>query len=385
MRRISRDSWLAIALAVVLIAITVIAVLWQTQEATLPALSSNSNERDGARALRLWLEQIGYRVNSDSNSDFSPPAEAGVIFMLEPFYDSDENHWLLLDGWVKSGGTLVVAGDGPGSEQVFNHYDISTLGFWPETEITVTVQTPLLASPPLEDFSHLDLFFTLVTERDDLLVLLATNGDPVLLTFRLGEGRVILASFIYPFTNAGMKETGNPELIENLLALTGKNRSIWIDEWHHGLGQQAEIVGPQDWLRFTSAGHALLFVAVILFLAFLLQGRNFGRPVPLPRQMARRTPLEYITALANLNRRAGHRSQVLGEYRQSLKQHLARRYRLNPLLPDEEYVLQLANYHPGLDTASLRNLLKRLSKRTVSESELVKLAAETAHWLKDNA
>lgn len=385
MRRFSRDTWLAIGLVSMLIVITGFAVIWQTQKSSLPPLSSASNARDGARALALWLEQIGYQVTRDAGTDFRPPADAGVILVLEPFEDSDVAHWQLLDEWVKSGGTLVAAGEGFGVEQVFNHYNTSTFGVWQAAQVTVTVQTPLLASPPLEDLSHLNLASAFAAERDDLLVLLASDGYPTLLTFRLGEGRVILASFIYPFTNAGLKETGNPELVLNLLAWAGKSRTIWFDEWHHGQGQQAEIVGPQDWLRFTSAGHALLFIAVILFLTFLLQGRNFGRPVPLPRQMARRTPLEYITALANLNRRAGHRSQVLDQYRQSLKQHLARRYRANPLLPDDEYVMQLVNYHPGLDEAGLRNLLKRLSKPTVSESELVKLAAETATWLKDHA
>ena len=107
-----------------------------------------------------------------------------------------------------------------------------------------------------------------------------------------------------------------------------------------------------------------------------------GVPVPLPQNLARRTSLEYITALANLSRRAGHRSEVLRQYHQSLKHHLARRYRLNPAMPDDEYVTQLANYHPDLAAADLQNLLKRLRSRHVSEGEMVKLAAETAEWLK---
>lgn len=384
MKRFSRDTWLAIGVVAVLVSITVIAVIWQTRKAAPPALSSASNERDGARALRLWLEQKGFRVNSSTDTDFNPPVDADLILMLEPFKDSDENHWLLLDEWVKSGGTLLVAGEGIGAEPVFNHYDSWTFGVWQGTGVTVTEQSPLLAFPPLDNLSHLDLVSMFETERDDLLVLLAADNYPVLVTFRLGEGRVILASFIHPFTNAGLKEAGNPELVMNLLAMAGQNHSVWFDEWHHGQGQQMGVIGPQDWLRFTPAGHALLFIAGILFLALLLQGRNFGRPVPLPHQMARRTPLEYITALANLSRRAGHRSQVLSQYRQSLKQHLARRYRLNPLMPDDEYLDQLANYHPGLDVAELRNLLNRLSKQHVSEGELVKLATETAEWLKDN-
>jgi hypothetical protein len=214
------------------------------------------------------------------------------------------------------------------------------------------------------------------------MVLLAMDNDPVLVTFRQGQGRVILASFTYPLTNAGLKEPGNPELVLNLLALAGKIDNIWFDEWHHGENQRKLIVGPQDWLRFTPAGHGLLFTAVILFLALVLQGRSFGRTIPLPQSTARRTSLEYITALANLSRRAGRRSDVLRQYHQSLKHHLARRYRLDPDMPDDEYVTQLSNYHSDLDAAGLKNLLVRLDARSVSEGELVKLAAETAEWLK---
>jgi hypothetical protein len=205
-----------------------------------------------------------------------------------------------------------------------------------------------------------------------------------LITFQQGAGRVILASFIYPLSNAGLKESGNAELVLNLLALARKSNSIWFDEWHHGVSQQDKIIGPEDWLRFTPAGHALLFMAVILFLTLSLQGRGFGRPVPLPKSTARRATLEYITALANLSRRAGHRAEVVQQYHQSLKGQLARRYRLNPVTPDDEYVMQIARYYPGLDVDELKHLLSRLSSTRVSEGEMVKLAAETAQWLKDN-
>ena len=381
-KRLSRDNWLAIGLVMVLVITTVVAVIWQTRKAALPALSSASNERDGARALRLWLEQKGYRVSNKSGPDFQPPEDAGLIFVLEPFYDSDENHWQLLDEWVEAGGTLMVAGEGWGVDEIFRHYDFRMYGWQDGGD--VTVQSPLLAAPPLENLSHVDVTSIFSTDRDDLIVLMAVESSPVLVTFRLGQGRVILASFTHPLTNAGLKESGNPELLLNLLALAGQSNSIWFDEWHHGEGRRIKVVGPQDWLRFTPAGHAVLFSAVILFLALLLQGRGFGRPVALPQQMARRTPLEYITALANLSRRAGHRSEVLRQYHQSLKHHLARRYRLNPDLPDDEYITQFANYRPDMDAADLRNLLERLSKRSVSEGEMVKLAAETAEWLKDN-
>jgi len=379
MKRLSRDTWLALGLVMVLVITTIVAVFWQTRKAALPALSSASNEREGARALRLWLVEKGYHVSSQSGPGYRPPEDAELIFVLEPYYDSDEDHWRLLDEWVDAGGTLIVAGEGWGVDEIFNHYDFNAYGWGSGGD--ASVQTPLLSSPPLDNLSPLEFSSVFSTDRDDFIVLLAVDNAPVLVTFRQGHGRVILASFTYPLTNAGLKESGNPELVLNLLALAGQSNNIWFDEWHHGEGQRNKIVGPQDWLRYTPAGHALLFIAVVVFLVLLLQGRGFGRPIPLPRDTARRTSLEYITALANLSRRAGHRSEVLQQYHQSLKQHLARRYRLNPAMPDDEYVTQLAKYHPDLSAADLQNLLKRLRSRHVGEGEMVKLAAETAEWL----
>jgi hypothetical protein len=159
--------------------------------------------------------------------------------------------------------------------------------------------------------------------------------------------------------------------------------TIWFDEWHHGLRSQLSegIVGPGQWLAATSAGRSLLYAAIIIFLAVLLQGRRFGRAVPIRREKARRTPLEHITAIANLNRRAGHRAAVMDDYRQRLKRALAYRYRLNPLLDDEEFVRTLASYETGLNTQELGKLLYQLQKPNISENEMVDLAAKVATWL----
>ena len=127
----------------------------------------------------------------------------------------------------------------------------------------------------------------------------------------------------------------------------------------------------------------MLYVALVIFIAVALQGRRFGRPVPLPKDTTRRAPLEYITAIANLKRRAGHRQAVLTQYHNRLKRGLGQRYRLNPTLPDDDYVSQLADLKPNLDAAALRTLLARLGQAKISESELVSVAAEVATWLKE--
>jgi hypothetical protein len=74
---------------------------------------------------------------------------------------------------------------------------------------------------------------------------------------------------------------------------------------------------------------------------------------------------------------------VLQHYREQLKRGLGQRYRLNPTLPDHEYLAQLAKFKPDLDRAALASLLARLDQGQVSENEMVQLAAAVADWLKE--
>jgi hypothetical protein len=127
----------------------------------------------------------------------------------------------------------------------------------------------------------------------------------------------------------------------------------------------------------------VLFAVIAIFIALLLQGRSFGRPIPLKHEIKRRSPMEHVTAIANLNRKAGHRSEVAKQYHHRLKRHLGQRYRLDPSTNDEEYVEMLGGYNSQIDKESLLRLLKRLAQPTINESELLKLSAEASKWMSE--
>lgn len=385
MKRISRDRLLALGLLALLVVIIIAAAVRQSRHDILyPPLTSLSDTPDGASALRRWLEQIGYSVGSDTGQAFSIPASAKVALILEPYDIVSSTEWLLIEEWIKKGGTLLVAGEEWGGYRALGHYQYG-VNVLPDKLPPALSQTPLANSVPWAPLTHLKESNYLVTDqREEALPLLAKGQYPLAVTFRQGKGRVILVSVIYPFTNAGLKETGNPELVLNLLGMAGPNPQVWLDDWHHGVRpNRQEIVGPEMWLRYTPAGRALLFVGVVIFIALLLQGRNFGRALEPVRQLQRRSPLEHITAIANLSRRAGHRAFALGQYHHAVKRHLARRYRLNPTLPDEQYLVELARCNPDLDITALATLLKRLRRPNPSETDLVKLAAEAADWMQE--
>jgi hypothetical protein len=382
MRRLSGDARLTLGLLAVLILILIASAIWKAGTNTnYPPLVSLSNQPDGSRALRLSLQALGYQVTDRVEGDFAPSKATRIALLLEPFPGIEDGEWDALDEWVKQGGTLILAGDDFGAFLAAQHYHFG-LNYLDQASEALSQQAPLLTSPPLQGTATVkpDAYFD--TLGEDSVVLMAVDSRPVLVTVKNGEGRLILSASAYPFSNAGLKEAGNPSLVLNLIALgAAPDSRIWFDEWHHGLRSSQEIVGPGNWLRYTPSGRALLYIAVVIFVVLALQGQNFGRPLTPQRPVYRRAPLEYITAIANLSRRAGHRRWVLLQYHNALKRHYTRRYRINPALQDSEFVAELSRYHPSLDPAALLGLLQRLDQSRVSEAEAIQLAAETVEWL----
>ena len=406
MKRLSRDSWLSIGLFVTLVLVTIAAAISQAQEQqeNLP-LVSFSSAPDGALALRLWLDELGYPVSDETGSTFHIPEQTSVILVLEPLPGITEGEWEIIDEWLEQGGTLILAGDRWGALLAVRHYGLSLAFMTPAEQnqaATLTAQTPLMASPPLANPVNVQTrAYLQIVDADDAddddsgdngsndddldpVTHLAAGTNPVLISWQVGDGRVILSAAPFPFSNAGLKQPGNPQLVANVIAAANRPGVIWFDEWHHGQRtQEASIVGPEQWLRRTPAGRSLLYATGVIFLSLVVRGRLFGRPIPLQKDTARRAPLEHITAIANLNRRAGHRTAVLLQHRRRLKRNLGKRYRINPTLPDDKYVTQLAQFNPDLDAHALRNLLAQLCRKNTSESEMIQLTAQVAVWLKE--
>lgn len=378
MKQFSRDTKVAIGALVLLVLVTALAGAGKQTETERPGLSSLSAEPNGALALKLWLKALKYEVDEQVLGNFIPPKDASILFMLEPISPT-ESELQPLDDWVEAGGTLITIGEQYSAYPVFQHYRFEF--DYPAEDGTPANATPLFDSPAVPRVRGVQTWVTLESERDDFVVLAAHQGKPVLVAFELGKGRVILGTAAASFTNAGLKEAGNPEFVLNILALARTQGTVWFDEWHHGVRSGMEVVGPGQFLRHTPVGRSLLFLTFALLIVFFLQGRGFGRPVPLPQEIRRRGAWEHVTGIANLSRRAAHRSAVMMQYHQQVKRKLGQRYRLDPSLEDQEYVDTLARYSPELEKDQLLNLLRRLKRKDIRETEMVHLAAEAAKWI----
>lgn len=378
---LSRDAWLALGLFLLLTIVTTITVVQQAQAALVdPPLASYSTQAAGSRALWLYLESQQMKLTDSVGSAFGVPAGVDLALVLEPTQPFSAGEWEVLHGWVEDGGTLLLAGTGQTSIGLAQEMEIG-YGLVPSAETAVSNQTPLLQAPPLETVAAQSPFF-LRPDREDYVTLLANqNGHPTAVVFAEGNGRVIITTLTEPFSNLGLQTTGNAELVLNLLNAAPEVTGIWFNEWHHGIRPDTgEGLTASNWLQRTPVGRALLLVLAIIFVGLVLRGRHFGRPVPLHKDISRRAPLEYITGIANLSRRAGHRTAVLQHYHDRLKRDLGHRYRLSPSLPDDLFVNQLATYQPNLDTDALRQMLQKLSQTNVSEAEMVQIVREAASF-----
>ncbi|MFZ1398954.1 MAG: DUF4350 domain-containing protein [Candidatus Promineifilaceae bacterium] len=374
---LSRDSWLALGLFLLLTLFTTISVVQQAQASlTDPPLASYSTQPQGSRALWLYLESQQLKLTDSVGDSFGVPSGVDLALVLEPTVAFTPGEWAVLRSWVEDGGTLLLAGTSQFTIALAEELEVG-YGLVPSSETAVTNQTPLLNSPALNEIAATTPYF-LRPQRDDFVTLLANAaGNPTAIAFAEGNGRIILTTLTEPFSNQGLQTEGNAELALNLLNATPTLRGIWFNEWHHGVRPQSDdALTASNWLQRTPGGRALLLVLAIIFIGLVLRGRHFGRPVPLGKDIVRRAPLEYITGLANLSRRAGHRTAVLQHYHDRLKRDLGARYRLNPSLPDEEFIAQLAAYQPNLDTDALRQTLQKLSQTNVSESDMVQIVRE---------
>jgi hypothetical protein len=79
-------------------------------------------------------------------------------------------------------------------------------------------------------------------------------------------------------------------------------------------------------------------------LYLVLTGRRFGKAVPLPQDIQRRSSAEYAQSLGTLFRRAGKRSYIAEHYHDRWKRRVARAYGFVSSADDAMFVRDLAHH-----------------------------------------
>jgi len=381
-KRVSPDFIIVSGLLIILAALTIGAALTASPaQKAEPPLSSLSYQPDGAKGLALWLQALGFQVEEEVMGEYELAYDIDLVLLFQPTvsFTADEQYELM--DWVYSGGHLLVVGDSPVAGQILSAFEL-TLTPLPQKAEWLFLQSPLLQSPPVEKPVHANVEYGILGGEDPVQIHLAAEEIPAAVTREVGGGTVTAATTLYPFSNAGVQEEGNAQYVFNLITYPDENRVVWFDEWHHGIRKQAvDRLGPIYWLFDSAPGRGIMFALAVIWAGLLLAGRKFGRPMLFPAEGRARAPVEFAQAIARLRRRAGHRPAAIAHYRHALKKSLGARYQLDPAQADERFVDSLKRYRPDLDAQRLKKLLQRLSRRKVSEREMVNLAGEASDWM----
>lgn len=366
-------------LIVALIAIVVLAVLSviAAPATPTPALSVRSSKRDGALALRLWLERSGYAVQEVPSLNHLDAVD--TLFLLEPIIFYNENDALRLQRWVQTGHRLIVAGEPFSVNILLQPYEVE-LRFLSSGVETVTPAAPTLLNPPLSALNA-QAFAYVQGQRPAVVTHLVAGEAPILVSFAEGQGQVWVFGALRPFSNRGLQDPGSAELIANLLAGLPSTTVIGFDEGGHGFSDLSEQ-SLAGWLSGTPPGWGILLGFGLTLVYLASRGRRFGRALPLPDERWRRQAVEYIQAMGTLFRRSGQRAEILQHYRAQLRRRLSERYGIEPGLDAEAMIESVAARDPALDTTALRNLMNALSQTQVSEQALLKTIAEVDAFLR---
>ena len=374
MRRVSRRSWLLIAVGAALLSGTILLQLLTpaSNASTLPRGTTLSAAPKGSLALSQWLEAEGYAVERVRAFPFTGD-ELAALFVIAPQVKAiTKEDAADIAGFVERGGTLFLVTDGDdATDNLQSALDLFVAQAKPGTGATASPDGPTLARPPVVTIALQSAATVRPNTPADPRFLsraISENGT-VVATMTRGKGRVQIIAGPYPLSNAGLPEADNLALVENLLAGLPAGAHIGFDEYHHGYGlgtNIADIALRSPW------GWALCYLAGLTLVAFILGGRRFGRPLPAPSAPAQ-APAAFARALGNRWREAKQYGFAQAHIAERLKRDLAVPFGLDPTADDAAFVNALALRRPDL-AADCATLLTDLRAPTKNDHTFVALA-----------
>ena len=389
MSHVPRPSRQAVLAALLLGAFAIASAWLQLGRAVQAPYDPASAGGAGLLVLKLWLEELGYRVGTNAGSAFTIPVDTALLFVYpgeERFSDADVDR--VLD-WVSGGGTLALVGPGPGQTALADRLGLEASDVDGLSNLSLELRRRLWQAQPLVPdgpaaVGRLELGPVLALAADRPIVpVFATDVRQVTLAVMpRGKGWVWLLSPRHDLTNAALKGGTDGLIVPAILRGVPPGGRIVFDAYHRfgpsgpGLGRGEVIQSLGDWFRHSWSGRALGALLALCFVLRLWGGVRLGPPLVTAFEAPRREAAEYATAMADLYRRGRQTRSVALHHKQRLKRALGRPWQVSADLDDGVFIERLRAADSGFTEAeaeALAALLARLGAAS-EEREVVK------HW-----
>jgi len=280
---------IAAGVFVALLSLSFVMARGRSSDENVPSVYSTAS--GGCRAAFLLLRESGYRVDSWERPLADLPAGSGITLILaDPASFAIKAEKDKLEGFLRSGGTLIAAG--------------RFAGFYLPVHEAKSVATPnglwriipaLSPSPITRAAPEITLAPSLFWSGSGKTVALYGESDngPAVVQYNFGQGKVLWLAEASPLTNAGLKEKGNLEFFLAAIGDPGANKILW-DEYVHGYQQSGAAGKSHPVIGWIALQLGLFAIAILL----TYSRRN--ESVWLPLSERRLSPLEFVRTLGFL-------------------------------------------------------------------------------------
>ncbi len=204
------------------------------------------------------------------------------------------------------------------------------------------------------------------------VVHLANSSGALLLDYAHGEGRIIVLSDPYIFSNGGIQLQDNLQLALNML--TSTDGLIAFDEYHQGRGATRNAIAA--YFSGTPILPVVGQTALLILLLLWTRSRRFARPLPVPF-VDRRSSLEFVASMAELQQRARAFDLALENIYSRTRRVLARYAGMDYNSPRKEIAARVAA-RSSLEAHSLEVLMRQceeaINGAPLTERQAIQLA-----------
>jgi hypothetical protein len=323
----------------------------------------------GARAAYLLLQELHYKVSRWERSPTELPSdpEDSVLILADPWEPPSKEELKALKTFVENGGRVIFTG--ANIEPYFPKAKVK--GFRGRDPRTFSADVP---SNYTAGAAKISLQTSAVWRKpmDDLLALYGDEESPVVVSWRVGGGRILWWAGATPLTNSGISSEGNLNFFLDAVSSTepGEERSLRVywDEYFHG-----ERTSLWSYVQRTPVAWGLLQVSILGLIVVFTFSRRSG-PTVLPPVVSRLAPLEFVDTLGGLYERAGAEPAVVGFVYQRFRANLSRQLRISTSVSDTELAdavqSRLGWKESGLKTTLARALVASRAKKVPPEEAL---------------
>jgi hypothetical protein len=292
--------------------------------------STYSAQPGGARAAYLLLQELHYKVSRWERSPTEIPTdpEDAVLILADPWEPPTKEDRNALQSFVEDGGQVIFTG-----ARIETYFPKAKTyeGFRNTEWKTFSADVPsnyTAGAPKIE----LQTSTTWQKPAADQLPLYGDTQSPVVVSWRIGDGRILWWAAATPLTNSGISREGNLNFFLNAMnsPLPGENpaRQIYWDEYFHG-----ERTSLWSYVQRTPVAWGLVQVSILGLIVVFTFSRRSG-PTVLPPVVSRLAPLEFVDTLGGLYERAGAEPAVVGFVYQRFRATLSRQLRISSSVSD---------------------------------------------------